>query len=100
MAETDNRINIVDDEGKERQCEVLFTYQNPETKIDYVVFYDASDLEEDNDNEELDVFAYRYVLDESGKVGELFALETDEEIEMINEVIDSYYKDSLDVEEE
>ena len=92
-------ITIIDDDGRERECQVLFTYQNPETGLEYVVLYPEEDLDDDSDDA-LDVYAYRYVTDETGMNGELFALESDEEIEMINEVIDSFYKDNFAEDEE
>lgn len=94
----DNKITIVDDNGVERICEVLFTYENPDTGKKYVVFYPVEQLDDDN-VEEMDLFAYSFIEHEDGR-GELFALESDEEYDMINEVIDQYYADQLEEEEE
>ena len=43
----------------------------------------------------MDLFAYSFVENEDGD-GELFTLETDEEYDMINEVIDQFYEDQLE----
>lgn len=93
MEQNENKIIIVDEQGRERVCEILFTYQHPETKKNYVVLYPIDEL--DSDEEEMDLFAYSFVENEDGD-GELFTLETDEEYDMINEVIDQFYEDQLE----
>lgn len=97
MEQNENKIIIVDELGRERVCEILFTYQHPETEKNYVVLYPIDEL--DSDEEEMDLFAYSFIENEDGD-GELFALETDEEYEMINEVIDQFYEDQLEEAEE
>ena len=93
MEQNENKIIIVDEQGRERVCEILFTYQHPETEKNYVVLYPIDEL--DSDEEEMDLFAYSFIENENGD-GELFTLETDEEYEMINEVIDQIYEDQLE----
>ena len=93
MEQNENKIIIVDEQGRERVCEILFTYQHPETEKNYVVLYPVDEL--DSDEEEMDLFAYSFIENENGD-GELFALETDEEYDMINEVIDQFYEDQLE----
>ena len=93
MEQNENKIIIVDEQGRERVCEILFTYQHPETEKNYVVLYPVDEL--DSDEEEMDLFAYSFIEKENGD-GELFTLETDEEYDMINEVIDQFYEDQLE----
>ena len=93
MEQNENKIIIVDEQGRERVWEILFTYQHPETEKNYVVLYPIDEL--DSDEEEMDLFAYSFVENEDGD-GELFTLETDEEYDMINEVIDQFYEDQLE----
>ena len=93
MEQNENKIIIVDEQGRERVCEILFTYQHPETEKNYVVLYPIDEL--DFDEEEMDLFAYSFIENEDGD-GELFTLETDEEYDMINEVIDQFYEDQLE----
>lgn len=93
MEQNENKIIIVDEQGRERVCEILFTYQHPEAEKNYVVLYPIDEL--DSDEEEMDLFAYSFVENEDGD-GELFTLETDEEYDMINEVIDQFYEDQLE----
>lgn len=91
-----NRIVIIDGEGKERQCEILFTYNHEETGKNYVVFYP---VDEDDSEENMDLFAYSYIEKEGG-VGDLYPLESDEEYDLINDVVDSFYEDQLASESE
>lgn len=93
MEQNENKIIIVDEQGRERVCEILFTYTHPETEKNYVVLYPIDEL--DSDEEEMDLFAYSFIENEDGD-GELFTLETDEEYDMINEVIDQFYEDQLE----
>ena len=55
MEQNENKIIIVDEQGRERVCEILFTYQHPETEKNYVVLYPIDEL--DSDDEEMDLFA-------------------------------------------
>ena len=38
----DNTFTIVDKDGKEIECEVLFTFESDETKKNYIVYTDNS----------------------------------------------------------
>ena len=51
MEQNENKIIIVDEQGRERVCEILFTYQHPETEKNYVVLYPIDEL--DSDEEEI-----------------------------------------------
>jgi len=53
--ETDNMMTIIDDEGNERNVEILLTFENEETGKQYVLFSDPDD--EDS------VYAYTYTDD-------------------------------------
>ena len=56
MEQNENKIIIVDEQGRERVCEILFTYQHPETEKNYVVLYPIDEL--DSDDEEMDSFLF------------------------------------------
>lgn len=95
----ENLITIINDDGQEVQCELLFTYHAEDTNVDYAIFTPVLvDIDEDYD-EPVDVYAYRYTMSEDGQ-GELFVIEDDDEYEMINEVIDQYFEDLAESEEE
>ncbi len=84
----DNQIMITLEDGSELLCEVILTYHSDETGYDYVVF----EMPDGN------VSAARY--DEGDtEGGALSDIETDEEWDIINEVLEDYY-DSLDEEDD
>ena len=78
-----NTLYIKDENGKEVAMDILFTFESDETNKKYVVFEDP--------NDELgEVFAYSY--DEEGI---LSAIETDEEWEMVEEVLGAFSEENL-----
>ena len=44
----ENTFTIIDNKGKERICEVLFTFESEETKKNYIVYTDNSKDSEGN----------------------------------------------------
>ncbi len=91
----DNKIIITNDDGEQVECEILFTYEHKETGKNYVVLYPVSQAEDDS-VEEMDLYAYSFVENAAGE-GELFALEDDAEVELINSVIEQFYKDQEEI---
>ena len=78
-----NTLYIKDENGKEVAMDILFTFESDETNKKYVVFEDP--------NDELgEVFAYSY--DEEGN---LSAIETAEEWEMVEEVLGAFSEENL-----
>ncbi len=84
------RLTIIDEEGKEQECEVLFTFNSEIFNKSYVIYYPVG--EEDND--EIEVMASAFTEDEGGISGKLLAIETDEEWEMIEEVLETFAEES------
>lgn len=74
----ENTIFIVDDNGKEVKMNIYLTFDANDKK--YVVVYD------ENDEDSL----YSFVYDDDGN---LFQIETQEELDMVNEVIEAYEKE-------
>ena len=68
-------FDIVDENGEEHVMEVMFTFDSPDG-ISYVLFRDPLNEEE--------IYAYRYDDD-----GNLIGLETDEEWEMCEEMLNT-----------
>ena len=87
--DTKGTFTILSDEGKEVECEVLFTFDNEETGKSYIVYTDNTLDEEGNTN----VFAS--VFDPTGKNLELQPVESDKEWKII-EVILSEIQDSIE----
>ena len=76
-----NSLYVKDENGNEKRMTILFTFDNEVTKKQYVVFQDP---EQDED----EVYASAY--DENGQ---LLPIETDEEWEMVEEVINTFVED-------
>lgn len=87
--ENQNQLVFIDENGNEVLCNILFTFESEEFGKNYVLFTPVTGEEE----EEIEVAAASYVSSEDGTVGELFAVETDEEWEMIEEVLASFDED-------
>lgn len=73
-----NKIQVIDDQGNEKEFEVLFTFNNDELNRQYVLYYDST-------IEEPSVFAS--IFDDEGR---LYPIETPEEWEMVEEVFQSF----------
>lgn len=78
----DNKIYIKDENGKEVEMNILFTFDNEDTK--YVITY------KDNEDE---VFAFKYDEDNN-----LYVVEDENEIKLINEVLEAFDKEPSDEE--
>lgn len=74
----ENKIFIMNDDGKEVEMNILLTFDANDKN--YVVVYDAKD--EDS--------LYAFIYDEEGN---LFAVEDEEELAMVDEVISAFEKE-------
>lgn len=81
-----NTLFVRDENGKELEMEILFTFEDEATHKNYVVFQDPED-------ESGEVFASAY--DEEGN---LLPVETDEEWKMIEEVLGAFSQDDEEAE--
>lgn len=79
----DNVFTIVNDEGKEIKCEILFTYEDEKTKKNYMAYTDNTLDDEGNTK----VYASIYNPEEENPV--LLPIETDEEWKMIEAILTS-----------
>ena len=77
----DDRFTIINEEGAEVQCDVLFTFDCEETGKSYIVYTDNST----DENGQTQVFASTYDPSEEEKV--LLPIETEEEWAMIESVM-------------
>jgi len=84
--ENDNKLTYIDQDGNEVLCEILFTYKSEEFNKNYVLFYPVGNEED----EEIEVIAASYEPQEDDSIGELHDIETDEEWEMIEDLLDTY----------
>lgn len=82
-----NSLYVTDEAGNEKRMEILFTFEDEDHGKKYVVFMDPNEESEE-------VFASAYDDD-----GVLLPVESDEEWQMIEEVIGAFQEDEEAVEE-
>lgn len=75
-----NTFQVINDEGKEVTCEVLFTFDSDETKKSYIAYTDNTLDEVGN----VKVFASIY--DKTGESKELLPIESDKEWQIIENI--------------
>lgn len=90
--EKENRLTFIDEDGNEVLCEILFTFESKEFNKHYVLFYPVS---EDVDELEVEVMAASYDPNDDAE-GNLQGIESDEEWEMIEGVLDQFEEDHED----
>jgi uncharacterized protein YrzB (UPF0473 family) len=78
----DKSLFIKNENGEEEEFEIILTFQDPQTKINYVVYKELFVDEE--------VYAARYE-ENSDISGSLIPIDSEEEFEMIQEVLDSFF---------
>lgn len=78
----ENIFTIIDNKGKERKCEVLFTFESDETKKNYIVYTDNTLDEQGNTK----VYASIYNPNEENT--NLIPIETDKEWKIIETILD------------
>ena len=81
----EKQITIMDENGNERIMEILFTYEHPERKKKYVFLYEKDNPEE--------VIAMEY-----NDNGELFEIESEEEYDEVEEVLNAFNEENFDEE--
>lgn len=90
----DSFITIVDDEGNEELCQIIFTLDSEELGKKYVIFSRVSDIEKyynsgDDSDEQIEVGAAAYVEGPNGE-GDLQEIESDEEWELIEDALEQF----------
>ncbi|SFA55730.1 Uncharacterized protein YrzB, UPF0473 family [Anoxybacillus pushchinoensis] len=97
MEHGEKHITVVDEDGNEQLCEVLFTFESEEFGKSYVLYYPIG--AEEDDNEEIEIHASSFIPGEDGQAGELQPIETDEEWDMIEEMLNTFLGEEEDEEE-
>jgi len=81
------RIIIPDESGEEQLFEVLFYFDIDATGNSYIITTPVEETEANNEEEGIEVYAFRYVEDEKDENGfQLFPIESDEEWDMVEEM--------------
>ncbi len=87
MNEKKNFI-VLDDKGRQVECEPLFTFESEETKKQYVVYTDNSK----DKNGNVRIFASIYNITEKG--GELLPIKSEKEWKVIETIIESIQEET------
>ena len=81
-------FTVLDDSGKEVNCEVLFTFDSEETKKSYIVYTDNTTDDEGN------VKVYASIFDPKKEKTELIPIETDREWKIIETILDTIQEEN------
>lgn len=84
------KFTVLNEEGREVECEVLFTFESDETGKNYIVYTDNTTDEEGFTK----VFASAYNPDENDRT--LLPIETEEEWEMIEHILNQLQSENFD----
>ncbi len=93
MKEERMTFKIFNDEGKEVECEVLFTFESEETNKNYMVYTDNTEDEEGNTK----VYASIYNPEEENPT--LQPIETDKEWTIIETILSEIQKQAVEDQE-
>ena len=82
--EEKNSFTVINDEGKEVTCDVLFTFDSDETKKSYIVYTDNTKDDKGN------IQVYASIFNpESDDTMELLPIESDKEWKVIETILES-----------
>ena len=91
MKEETMTFKVINDEGKEVECEVLFTFESDETKKNYIVYTDNTLDEEGNTK----VYASIYNPDQDET--KLLPIETDKEWKIIETILEELQNETANM---
>lgn len=91
--EEKNTFTVINDEGKEIVCDVLFTFDSDETKKSYVVYTDNTKDENGN----IRVYASIFNPNDNGAGTELLPIQTEKEWKVIEKILESLQEEVQNV---
>ena len=86
--EDKNVFQVLDENGKEVTCEVLFTFDSEETNKSYIVYTDNTTDEAGN------VRVYASIFDPSAQNMELKPIESDREWKIVETILESIQEEN------
>lgn len=86
--EEKNTFQVLDENGKEVTCEVLFTFDSEETGKSYMVYTDNTTDEDGN------VRVYASIFDSAAENPELKPIETDREWKIVETILESIQEEN------
>ena len=93
IEEGKNKFTVVDNEGKEVECEVLFTFESDETKKNYIVYTDNTKDEIGN------IKVYASIYDPKNETTKLDPIETEKEWNIIESILDTLQEEAKNIQE-
>jgi uncharacterized protein YrzB (UPF0473 family) len=101
MEHGQEHITVVDENGNEQLFEVLFTFESADFGKSYVLYFPVGADEDEEGEIEIQASSFTENADTDGKVagGELRPVETDEEWDMIEEMLNTFLEDEEENEE-
>ena len=91
-------MTIVDENGDEHVCEVIFTFESVEYAKSYVLYHVLG--KDDVEDEEIEIHASAFIPSEDNTDGELMPIEDDEEWEMIEEMLNTFLAEEEEEDED
>ena len=91
----EQQITIVDENGNEQLCEILFYFHSDEFNKDYVLYYPIG---EEDENGEIIVHASAFSQSDENTEGELMPIETEEEWDVVEEMYNTFVQEQEDEE--
>ncbi|MBU5343102.1 DUF1292 domain-containing protein [Caldifermentibacillus hisashii] len=86
MEHDENHIMIIDEDGNEELCEILFTFESEEFGKAYVLYYPIG--AEEDDEGEIEIHASSFL---PGKEqGDLLPIESEAEWDLIEEMLETF----------
>lgn len=86
--EDKSTFTVLNDEGKEITCEILFTFDSDETKKSYIVYTDNTTDEDGN------VKVYASVYKPESENTELLPIETEREWKIVETILESIQEEN------
>jgi len=83
-----NIFKVLGEDGKEIECEVLFTFESDETKKNYIVYTDNTTDKDGN------VKVYASIYDPNNDKPDLQPIETEREWKIIETILESIQEES------
>ena len=86
--EAKNKFKVIDKDGNEIECEVLFTFESDETKKNYIVYTDNTKDEIGN------IKVYASIFDPNSETTKLDPIETEEEWNIIENILETLQEEN------
>jgi len=94
MEENKNKFVVINDEGKEIECEVLFTFESEETNKNYIVYTDNTKDEIGN------IKVYASIYDPTKESTALEPIETEKEWNIIENILETLQEEAKEEKKE